>query len=115
MRCDQPMGITEEAEKFLKEHRQPLRQCVCCGQSISNREVLVYGEYEGMFGEQYPLHIYKLKGGLVAEEYLQDTVWSSGPCFFLGLRVYEDKHYGPKDKSRYEKIFLHNRKVIEEC
>jgi hypothetical protein len=43
------------------------------------------GEYTGF--NDYPLHRHQLKDGRTADEFLQAISWSSGPMFFLGLRV----------------------------
>jgi len=73
MRCDQSMGLPLDANVFLTLN--------------SDQTDSIYDYYEGMFGDKYPLYQYCLNDGRTAEEFLQADPWSSGPCFFLGLRV----------------------------
>jgi hypothetical protein len=40
-----------------------------------------------MFGQEYPLFRHSLVDGY-ADEFLQTSPWSSGPMFFLGLKIY---------------------------
>lgn len=49
----------------------------------SKREV--YGYFDGMCGEEYPLHKWTLADGRVFYEYVQAQPWSSGPVVFVAL------------------------------
>jgi hypothetical protein len=46
-----------------------------------------------MFGTEYSLIRYYLPDGRTADEFLQADPWSSGPCFFLGLRVSDGQEF----------------------
>ena len=48
----------------------------------------INGEFEGMFGEKYPLKKYTLPNGLILQEYVQAGPWSSGPIIFLALKEF---------------------------
>ncbi len=125
MRCDQPMGMTEAAEEYLKKYRKPARICPCCNQNMIRDDVVTYDEYQVAFGDGdgYPLHKYTLANGFLAEEYLQDTVWSSGPCFFLGLVVFHSiNKEGERDTGSFHpehrkihKNFVHSQEAIDGC
>ena len=73
MRTDQHIGLTVAARNFLK--------------SVGINHKKVISTYSGMFGDKYPLYRYYLGNGCYADEYLQTDPWSSGPMFFIGLRV----------------------------
>jgi len=85
MRCDQHMGLPKEALEFLSKYLVT-PPCPYCNRPLV-QECEVIGQYEGMFGDIYDLRRYNLKSGLTADEFLQADPWSSGPCFFIGLRV----------------------------
>ena len=85
MRCDQPMGLTREAKRFLGEYMTDERCPTCGHRKFPTPEVI--GTYDGLGGQDYPLNRYVLKEGH-ADEYLQTSPWSSGPIFFIGLRIY---------------------------
>jgi len=74
MRCTQIFGLSEEAQEFLREN-----------QYISSKEYKDARD-EGMFDDGPILLEYVLKSGEVFQEFIQDIVWSSGPCIFLALR-----------------------------
>jgi hypothetical protein len=40
-----------------------------------------------MFDQEYHLYRHALKDGRTADEFLQVAPWSSGPMFFIGLKV----------------------------
>jgi len=88
MRCDQFMGITPEARDFLAKNEVAPEPCSCC-----HRPYLPVwescGSYAGMFDERHELFRHKLKDGRYADEYVQAAPWSSGPVFFIGLKVYD--------------------------
>lgn len=86
MRCDQFIGLPPDAIKFLHKYETPASQCPHCHRPYATN-LEPCGQYEGMFGDTYYLYRHHLKSGLVAEEFLQADPWSSGPCFFLGLRI----------------------------
>ena len=91
MRCDQWIGLTDEAKAFLDEHCNmvPGTKCPHCGGLLNHkRDVKEYDEVEGMFGTPAgSLLEYNLKNGRVAKEVVQDVPWSSGPCFFICLEI----------------------------
>lgn len=86
MRMDQFAGLPAIAEKFLEENRRPPRTCPTCGH-VTETYIEKIGTYKGMFDDDYPLCRHPLKGGKFADEFRQATEWSSGPIFFLGLRL----------------------------
>ncbi len=106
MRCDQFMGLTKEAEQYLQTHRIPRDHCPTCHQSLPIKDMGQYDEFRGMFDEIYPLHRFELTNNLYAEEFIQSSLWSSGPCFFMGLRILNDKN-------ETEKEFLHSQEAID--
>lgn len=84
MRCSQPMGLTAEAEKFLKENAVKLNECPHCHRCDGyKREVI---DTCGMCGD-VDLHRYTLLDGSTAYEFVQHCVWSSGPMEWFGLRT----------------------------
>ena len=86
MRCDQYIGLTNEAKSFLQNNTED-KVCPHCNQTIPTK-LEVIGCYNGMFMEEYSLFRHPLTGGGYADEYLQASPWSSGPCFFIGLQVF---------------------------
>ena len=91
MRCDQMVGRTAAADAFL-EAKQIVNVNVCptCGHRTDlSKKPEVIGRFYGMFDQEYPLHRFQLQDDCYAEEYLQAEPWSSGPMFFIGLRVYD--------------------------
>lgn len=40
----------------------------------------------GMFEEEIPLYEYHFPDGRILSEYIQETIWSSGPCIFVALK-----------------------------
>lgn len=82
MRCDQFEGLPKDAISFLAKWR---KKCHCCGQFLPSTTVC--GHYVGMFEMEYPLIEYHLKDGRIAREFEQTSIWSSGPIFFLGLKI----------------------------
>lgn len=90
MRCDQLMGLPQIAIDFLAENEIPLEICKCCHRPLPLKTRLV-GYFEGMFDTKYPLNQHQLKDGRVANEYLQTSPWSSGPCLFLGLQILDSQ------------------------
>lgn len=92
MRCDQYIGLTDAAEKFLEENKIPNKVCPCCGRVIPKIPKII-GKCLGMFGTTCPLFRHRLKDGRTADEYLQASPWSSGPMFFIGLKVSDGKEF----------------------
>ncbi len=88
MRCDQFMGLSGSALEFLGEWEL---KCCTCQQSLPGKRTI--GHYVGMFDNEYPLVRYILRDGRAADEFLQTASWSSGPMFFLGLRVSDGTEY----------------------
>jgi len=71
------MGLPPKAVIFLDDNvTQPQVTKTC-------------GTFYGMFGNGYTLYERQLKSGQIAKEFVQAAPWSSGPCFFIGLRVYD--------------------------
>lgn len=92
MRCTQIYGLTEEARRFLDENckKETNEKCPNCGHIIS--EKLASQCYKdvsntGMFEDGPFLMKYFLKDGKVANEIIQATPWSSGPCIFMCLEI----------------------------
>jgi hypothetical protein len=78
------MGLPFKAISFLKENAKTLSQCSACSRHDGyDREAYTYA---GMV-DDVPLYEYELKGGRTAQEFVQHTVWSSGPILWLGLRI----------------------------
>lgn len=86
MRCDQQMGLPPEAVAFLEENEKKPLVCDCCGRPFPKALVPI-GAYVGMFETEYSLYRHELKNEGFADEFLQAAPWSSGPCFFLGLKI----------------------------
>jgi len=84
MRCDQHAGLTKAATEFIVENRLASDVCPCCNHVLHSQKEKI-GSYEGF--DSYPLFRYALTGGRQADEFLQAAPWSSGPIFFLGLKV----------------------------
>jgi hypothetical protein len=76
MRCDQFIGLPPAAKHYLR------------ATGLEGVLPSVVDTYSGMFEEVYPLYRYELKDDRYAIEFVQADPWASGPCFFLGLRVY---------------------------
>jgi len=109
MRCDQFMGLPAQAGKFLKANMIPEEICPCCKRSLSPlANSYVIDHYHGMFNDCYDLYRHKLKDGGCADEFVQAMPFSSGPVFFLGLRVYDVKGEQTRE-------FLWSQKEIDEC
>lgn len=87
MRCDQMMGLPLEAIAFIEEHAVSRVVCPCCNRPYP-RMLEKIGEFVGMFEESYALLRHQLKDGKYADEFLQAAPWSSGPCHFIGLKVF---------------------------
>lgn len=101
MRCTQPMGLPSEAIDFLVKNAVRNNLCPTCqrhsGYCISEIDG---GEY-GMFNEECRLR-YDLINGRTAEEFVQDTIWSSGPMIWLGLRVSDGTVFQHPEEDIYE-------------
>jgi len=83
MRCSQPQGLPVEALEFLDKNAVKLNQCLHCYRHDGYKKKII-GHY-GMFDE-LPLHRYTLLNGETIEEYVQETMWSSGPIIWLALK-----------------------------
>ena len=88
MRCDQFMGLPKVAIDFLREHEAT---CPCCKQSLPDKRPIGY--YTGMFEDKYLLVRYTLTDSRTADEFLQAEHLSSGPMFFIGLRVSDGQEF----------------------
>lgn len=86
MRCDQHFGLCPEAVAFLEEHEVKPEICSGCNRAFP-RNLQILGHYYGMFNDEYPLNRHVLEDGRYADEYVQANPWSSGPCFFIGLKL----------------------------
>ena len=88
MRCDQYVGLPQEARDFLGRYEAQGPICPSCKRNM--QPVLeVTGHFDGMYGEEYPLHRRTLCNGQGhADEFLQAVPWGSGPMFFIGLLIY---------------------------
>ncbi len=83
MRCDQPMYLHASARLFLSKHQSFCEHC----KQLLPFKTKVIGEYKGY--DTHYLTEYDL-GEYVAREFLQEMQFSSGPVFFLGLRVFKN-------------------------
>lgn len=83
MRCSQPQGLPVEAIEFLDKNAVKINQCQHCHRHDGYQKEAI-GTH-GMFDE-LSLYRYTLSDGRTADEYIQHTVWSSGPMEWLGLR-----------------------------
>lgn len=45
-----------------------------------------HGSFDGAFGNSFELKEYIFPDGRVYAEYIQETIWSSGPMYFLALQ-----------------------------
>jgi len=97
MRCDQPMGLCQEALNFLSNHEILRQFCPCC-ERLFLQELEIIGHYEGMFGNGYPLYRHQLKDGNCADEFVQAAIWDSGPMIYLGLRIGEKEILWSEDE-----------------
>jgi hypothetical protein len=88
MRCDQIFGLPIGAIEFLRKYEVQPEACPHCKRPF-DRKPDVCGYYLGMFDDPYNLYRHLLVDGRTAEEFVQADPWSSGPCMFLGLRVYD--------------------------
>ena len=89
IRMDQHMGLPENAINYLAKFEICPPPCPTCGRQFGAATTKI-GCYDGMFQDEYPLSRHQLKNGWYADEYLQASPWSSGPVFFIGLRVYDE-------------------------
>lgn len=92
IREDQTWGMSEAAGVFLNENEIPPEVCSHCQRPFPRPEPVI-GNYTGMFDTEYSLHRYTLRDGRTADEFVQQTEWSSGPCIFLGLQVSDGTEY----------------------
>ena len=105
-RCDQHMGLPEEAQRFLEENIIDCDVCPHCNRAYPRKQETC-GTYTGMFNNEYKLRLYRLKNDMVGHEFVQADPWSSGPCFFLGLKVFGN--------GGLLKTFYWDQKVIDDA
>ena len=90
MRTTQFVGLTSDADNWLKENvRITKRRCSCPDCQHEHITEVVEEEYDityGMCEDSFPLNKYQLKSGEWVYEYVQADPWSSGPVIFLALR-----------------------------
>ena len=108
MRSTQIMGLTEEAQAFLKDNCKEIPDIVCsdCGKVITKkRDSFVYEDVseEGMFEDGPQLYEYRLGDMSKIREIIQQVVWSSGPCIFLCLQTQEGKRLFEWDQEVIDK------------
>jgi hypothetical protein len=84
IRCTQDFGLSKAAREFLDTHAILVNHCSHCGRFDGYKHD--EGEPYGMFDE-LRLKLYHLSDGKVAKEYIQESIWDSGPMIFLGLIV----------------------------
>ena len=84
MRLSQPQGLPIKAMDFLGKNAVKVNQCPHCHRHDVGYQRKVIGMY-GMYDE-IELYQYTLKDGSIAYEYIQDTVWISGPIIWLALK-----------------------------
>ena len=99
IRSTQIFGLTEEAERFLKDNvaREDTSKCPTCGH-VKDGEMKSHmykdASSTGMFGDGPHLTEYTMRDGSTIREIIQDIHYSSGPCIFLclekdGARMFE--------------------------
>ncbi len=95
MRMTQPMGLVPKAQAFLKEHAVLENHCEHCDRNSGyvGKEI----GRTGMF-DDLQLFEYALKDGRVAKEFVQATVWSSGPMIWVALEVDGEKFLWPESE-----------------
>lgn len=104
-RSDQFIGLNERANKWLEENGIHLKVRITREVRAVDSNEFVHQEtheFEELQSEQYDtisgaweeiagnLLYYPLKDGRQAREYVQDVPWSSGPMYFLALKVDEE-------------------------
>lgn len=90
-RSNQLVGLTDEARQFLLENEIEPDICECCKRPFP-RELEQISSVFGYWDEEFPLHRHFLKNGTVANEFHQETVYSSGPIIFIGLKC-DDREF----------------------
>ncbi len=96
MRNDQFIGLPPDAIGFLEKYETPEECCKECKRPFP-RELKIIGRYFGIGGTEYPLYRHILVGGGHADEFLQAQPWSSGPRFFLGLKLLDSIFEWPQE------------------
>lgn len=94
MRCSQPYGLPPKAIEFLNKNAFKLDQCPICKRNSGYKKEII-GTY-GMFDE-LTLYRYILLDGNIAEEFIQEEIWNSGPMIWLGL-TWKDAKFKWADK-----------------
>ncbi len=91
-RSDQHMGMSSKAIYFLEKYEIKPKVCAVCNRPhyLKLEEI---SSFSGMFTDEYPLHRHQLIDGLHADEYLQCSPWSSGPMFFIGLKISDGRKF----------------------
>ena len=122
MRSTQLQGLNKDAELLLKEKgvwvectdvilrkfANGHEETFTVNNIVINPKIIVesYDCFYGMFDEKFSLSRYAFPDGEIIEEYVQETVWSSGPCIFLALR--DGKTGKPIAKSLWRKKEINN-------
>jgi hypothetical protein len=87
MRAEQFAGLAPIALEFLRAHQCPPRTCSTCGHATTVCVEETVSSYRTGWGDKDNLNRHYLKDGEFADEFLQVIEWSSGPIYFLGLRL----------------------------
>lgn len=105
MRMDQYFGLNERAHKWLEENGVHLRVRITREvRDVTSSEFVTQAthEFDELQSEQYDvipgafdetagnLLYYPLKNGGQAREYVQKEPWSSGPCYFIALKIEDE-------------------------
>lgn len=98
MRMDQYIGLNDWAKQTVQA-TQAVREVgarILPGGKVESfdrqvrvpvAEIEVIGKIEGAWNDHVAdLHRYKMPNGSVFEEYVQETPWSGGPCYFIALK-----------------------------
>ncbi len=89
-RSDSFFGKTTSAIGFLEKYEVKGEECLECGH-VEHVKLQKIGDVHGF--DDYSLFRHHLVNGDYADEFLQATEWSSGPMFFIGLRVCDGKEF----------------------
>lgn len=118
MRTDQYIGLNPWAKRFvtrtksviemgIRIHKNGRTEPFCherrFRRAIVERAGGIRGEYKSTVS---PLHRYTLPDGRSFTEYVQETPWCGGPCYFIALKDADGK---PVEKSLWTRERIANR------
>jgi len=90
MKHFQLMGLSRDGEEFLENNVEKTPKCVCsiCGDAHGDKvRRSISGHWSDDLWGDIPLFEYRLKGGEVMREVVQEIAYSTRiPCVFLCLR-----------------------------